>query len=73
MLLLAYPAYKLGKWLAGPSPTIHTLPDLGTATVNHATGLSIDTNVVLRPNLLQGEHLVSSDAGVVKNVRRENV
>lgn len=73
VLLLAYPAYRLGKWLAGPRPTIHTLPDLGTATVSDATGLSIDTNVVLRPNVLQGEHLVSSDAGVVKNVRRENV
>lgn len=73
VLLLAYPAYKIAKWWAGPRPTIHTLPDLGTATVSDATGLSIDTNVVLRPNVLQGEHLVTSDAGVVKNVRRENV
>jgi hypothetical protein len=73
LLLLAYPAYKIGKWWAGSRPKIHTFPDLGTATVSDASGLTIDTNVVLSPNVSLGEHLVSSDADVVKSVRRENV
>jgi hypothetical protein len=72
-LLLAFLVYRILKWWIGGRPTFSTFPDIGTATVSDAAGLSIDSNVVLRPNVLQGEHLISSDAGMVKNVRREDV
>jgi PKD repeat protein len=73
-LLLAFVAYRLGKWWLGPGSTVHTFADPGTATVTDAKGLAIDSQVILRPNLTEAQHDVSpGEAGLVKNVRRENV
>jgi len=77
-LLIALPiallAFIVGKRYLAPGPTIRTVPDPGTASVTDATGLVVDSRADLRPNVLHGEHIVSTDdASLVKNVRRENV
>lgn len=73
-LPLAFVAYKLGKGWLGQRSTVRTFPDPGTASVTDAQGLAINSQVILRPNLQEGQHHVSSnEAGLVKNVRRENV
>ena len=73
-LPLAFVAYKFGKGWLGPRSTVRTFPDPGTATVTDAKGLAVNSQVILRPNVQEGQHNVSSDeAGLVKHVRRENV
>lgn len=72
-LPLALVAFVLGKKYLVGRPTIRTFPDHGTANVTDASGLVVDSRVE-RPNVLHGEHIVSSDdVSLVKNVRREDV
>jgi hypothetical protein len=73
-LPLALLVFLVGKRFFVPRPAIRTFADPGTGSVTDSTGLVIDSQVVARPNVLQGEHLVSSDEDrLVKNVRREDV
>jgi hypothetical protein len=73
-LPLALVALVLGKKYLGSRTTIRTFADPGTANVTDASGLVVDSRLDRRPNVLHGEHIVSSDdASLVKNVRREDV
>ncbi len=69
---LALIALIAGRKLLAPRPSIRTVADPGAANVSEATGLAIDSQVVSRPNALDGEHSISSDEpNLVK--RSENV
>ena len=73
-LPVALVALVLGKKYLASRPTIRTVPDPGTANVTDASGLVVDSRVDRSPNVLHGEHIVSTDdASLVKNVRREDV
>ena len=60
-----------------PPATIHPNRDMGNSEVDAtsaAKGLSITSQVLLRPNLSGGEYQVHTDEGdIVRSVRRENV
>ena len=74
-LLLLFAAYKLWQWIAGPRPSVRAFADTGEGEViAGAKGLAIDSEVILRPNISEGEYLIhTDDPNLVKKLRRENV
>ncbi len=72
-LLLLPIGYWLWKWVVGPSAIVAVHPDLGKAEVGAgATGFSIDSEILLRPDVSNAKYDVAMTEPVVKNLRREN-
>ncbi|MEK6283266.1 MAG: PKD domain-containing protein [Acidobacteriota bacterium] len=74
-LLLTFVAYQIYRALFVPRATFHANRDTGNSEVDAgAKGLSINSQVLLRPNVSEGHYLVHSDEpNIVRSVRRENV
>jgi hypothetical protein len=60
-----------------PRASFHPNLDMGSSEVDAtatAKGLSITSQVLMRPNLSKGQYVVHTDEGnIVRSVRRENV
>jgi PKD repeat protein len=74
-LLLIFVAYQIYRSLFMPRATFHPTRDTGSSEVDAgAKGLTINSQVLLRPNLSEGQYLVHTDEGdIIRSVRRENV
>jgi hypothetical protein len=77
ILLLIYVGYQTYRSLFIPRASFHPNRDIGTSEVDATSatkGLSITSQVLLRPNVSEGEYVVDTDEGnIVRSVRRENV
>lgn len=74
LLLLLLPfGYWLWKWIVGSSVSVVAHPDLGNAEIaTGAEGFSIESEVILRPDIGNARYDVFMNEAVVKNLRREN-
>jgi hypothetical protein len=76
-LLLLFVGYQLYRALLVPRPSFHPNLDMGSSEVDSTAatkGLSITSQVLMRPNLSEGQYRVHTDKGnIVRSVRRENV
>ena len=77
LLLLGFTGYQLYRAVFVPRATFHPNLDMGSSEVDTAAatkGLSITSQVLMRPNLSEGQYVVHTDEGnIVRSVRRENV
>lgn len=75
LLLLLLPlGYWLWKWVVGSTVSAVAHADLGNAQLAAgAEGFSIESEVILRPDIGNARYDVSMNEAVVKNLRRENV
>lgn len=77
LLLLLFVGYQLYRSLFVPRASFHPNLDMGSAEVDATAttkGLSITSQVLMRPNLSEGQYVVQTDEGnIVRSVRRENV
>jgi hypothetical protein len=77
LLLLLFVGYQLYRSLFVPRASFHPNLDMGSAEVDATAttkGLTITSQVLMRPNLSEGQYLVHTDEGnIVRSVRRENV
>jgi hypothetical protein len=76
-LLLLFVGYQIYRSLFVPRASFHPNRDMGTSEVDATSatkGLSITSQVLLRPNVSEGQYVVDTDDGnIVRSVRRENV
>jgi PKD repeat protein len=77
LLLLGFVGYQVYRSVFVPRASLHPNLDMGTAEVDATAatkGLSITSQVLMRPNLSGGQYSVQADEGnIVRSVRRENV
>lgn len=74
VLLLAGGAYWAWTALVPPRPSFAAHPDLGGAEVNAgAQPLSIESQIILNPNVAEGQYLVyGEEPNIVRSVRRSD-
>ena len=77
LLLLGFVGYQLYRSVLVPRASFHPNLDMGSSEVDATAttkGLSITSQVLMRPNLSEGQYVVQTDEGnIVRSVRRENV
>lgn len=73
-LLAAFVGYKVLRRLLVPRPTFRAFADAGASEIGGGLrDLAIDSEVILRPNISEGQYLVyTEEADVVKSLRRED-
>ena len=74
-LLLLFVAFQFYKALFVPRTTFHANRDMGSSELDpESRGLSINSEVLLRRNVAEGQYMVHTDEpNIVRSVRRENV
>lgn len=75
--LLLLPLLGVGYWafkaLFVPRPTFSARRDAGSSEVDAAKGLAIESQILLKPNIADGQYRVGVDEGnFIQSVRREN-
>jgi hypothetical protein len=71
--LLGGGGYWAFKALFLPRPTFSARRDAGSSEVDAAEGLAIESQILLRPNIADGQYRVGVDEGnFIQSVRREN-
>jgi hypothetical protein len=73
-LLIAVVGYRTYRFLFAPRPTFSPVRDPGSSAVDEETkALAINAQILLRPDIADGEYRISTDEpNLVRSVRREN-